>query len=168
MRVTILGSGTNLHPHRAAAGYLVQTDNLFLMDFGPRTLSNLLKTRVDRHQIQYLLFTHYHADHTWGNYLFPGAKIIAHSVSRQLLLEKGVAALEKAQAQNSSLKNVKIQLPEVTFDQGEMVLRAGKKHFAYLLFPGIVMEQSQSLLRKTESCLPVTLLCQSLTLWMGI
>jgi ribonuclease BN (tRNA processing enzyme) len=63
MRVTILGSGTNLHPSRAAAGYLVKTDHLFLMDFGPRTLSNLLKTRVDRHQIQYLLFTHYHADH---------------------------------------------------------------------------------------------------------
>ncbi len=63
MQVTILGSGTNLHPRRAAAGYLVKTDNLFLMDFGPRTLSNLLKTKVDRHRIQYLLFTHYHADH---------------------------------------------------------------------------------------------------------
>ena len=63
MRVTILGSGTNLHPHRAAAGYLVKTDQIFLMDFGPRTLSNLLKTTVNHHQIQYLLFTHYHADH---------------------------------------------------------------------------------------------------------
>ena len=63
MRITILGSGTNLHPRRAAAGYLVKTDLPFLMDFGPRTLMNLLKTTVDRHQIQYLLFTHYHADH---------------------------------------------------------------------------------------------------------
>ena len=33
------------------------------MDFGPRTLSNLLRTDVDRHKIQYLLFTHFHADH---------------------------------------------------------------------------------------------------------
>ena len=63
MRVTILGSGTNLHPRRAAAGYLVKTDQNFLMDFGPRTLSNLLKTTVNHHQIQYLFFTHYHADH---------------------------------------------------------------------------------------------------------
>ena len=63
MHITILGSGTNLHPHRAAAGYLVQTDHVFLMDFGPRTLSNLMKTTADRHQIQYLLFTHFHADH---------------------------------------------------------------------------------------------------------
>ncbi len=63
MQVTILGSGTNLHPTRAAAGYLIQTDRPILLDFGPRTLSNLLKTGVDRHTIQYLLFTHYHADH---------------------------------------------------------------------------------------------------------
>lgn len=63
MHVTILGSGTNLHPTRAAAGYLVETDHAFLLDFGPRTLSNLLKTGFDRHQLRYLLFTHYHADH---------------------------------------------------------------------------------------------------------
>ena len=63
MHVTILGSGTNLHPKRAAAGYLVQTDQSFLMDFGPRTLSNLMKTNVDRHRIRSILFTHYHSDH---------------------------------------------------------------------------------------------------------
>jgi ribonuclease BN (tRNA processing enzyme) len=63
MQVTILGSGTNMHPTRAAAGYLFQTDRPILLDFGPRTLSNLLKTGVDRHTIQHLLFTHYHADH---------------------------------------------------------------------------------------------------------
>lgn len=63
MRVTILGSGTNLHPTRAAAGYLVRTDRTFLLDFGPRTLVNLLKTGVDRHSITHVLFSHFHADH---------------------------------------------------------------------------------------------------------
>ncbi len=63
MNVTILGSGTNLHPHRAAAGYLVRTDESILVDFGPRTLRNLLKTGVNHHRLQYILFTHYHADH---------------------------------------------------------------------------------------------------------
>ena len=63
MKVTILGSGTNMHPTRAAAGYLFRTDRPILLDFGPRTLSNLLKTGIDRHTIQHLLFTHYHADH---------------------------------------------------------------------------------------------------------
>ena len=63
MRLTILGSGTNVHPSRAAAGYLVQTDQTMLLDFGPRTLSNLLKTGVDRHRITHVLISHFHADH---------------------------------------------------------------------------------------------------------
>ncbi len=63
MRLTILGSGTNMHPRRAAAGYLVETDRPFIMDMGPRTLANLVKTKIDRHRITHLLFSHFHADH---------------------------------------------------------------------------------------------------------
>ncbi len=63
MRLTILGSGTNVHPTRAASGYLVETDHTVLLDFGPRTLMNLIKSGVDRHQIQHVLFSHFHADH---------------------------------------------------------------------------------------------------------
>jgi len=63
MRLTILGSGTNVHPTRAAAGYLVQTDQTMLLDFGPRTLSNLIKTGINRHRITHILFSHFHADH---------------------------------------------------------------------------------------------------------
>ncbi len=44
------------------------TDKLSLslsldLDFGPRTLANLLKTGVSRHRITHILFSHYHADH---------------------------------------------------------------------------------------------------------
>jgi ribonuclease BN (tRNA processing enzyme) len=53
MDLTILGSGTNVHRTRAAAGYLVQTDQTLLLDFGPRTLMNLIKTGVDRHRITF-------------------------------------------------------------------------------------------------------------------
>ena len=63
MRLTILGSGTNVHPTRAAAGYLVKTDRLLLFDFGPRTLKNLMKAGVNRHRIRHILFSHFHADH---------------------------------------------------------------------------------------------------------
>lgn len=72
MHLTILGSGTNVHRARAAAGYLVQTDQTILMDFGPRTLMNLVKTGVNRHRISHILFSHYHADHfsDFVTYLF--------------------------------------------------------------------------------------------------
>ena len=63
MYITILGSGTNLHPSRAAAGYLLETDHAFLVDFGPGTLKNLTHTDIDRHSIDHLFFTHHHPDH---------------------------------------------------------------------------------------------------------
>jgi ribonuclease BN (tRNA processing enzyme) len=63
MKLTILGSGTNVHPTRAAAGYLVKTDHLLLFDFGPRTLKNLMKLGINRHKIRHILFSHFHADH---------------------------------------------------------------------------------------------------------
>lgn len=63
MQLTILGSGTNVHPTRAAAGYLVETDQPLLLDFGPRTLMNLRKTGTNRHEVRHIFFSHYHADH---------------------------------------------------------------------------------------------------------
>ena len=62
MRMTVLGSGTNVHPTRAAAGYLVETDQLLLFDFGPRTLMNLIKAGADRHRVRHLFITHHHTD----------------------------------------------------------------------------------------------------------
>ena len=83
MQVTILGSGTNIHPTRAGAGYLIQTDRPILLDFGPRTLSNLLKTGVDRHTIQHLLFTHYHTDH-FSDFLTFFFDAICHSMFAEI------------------------------------------------------------------------------------
>jgi cyclase len=78
--------------------------------------------------VRYIINTHYHADHTWGNCFFPGATIISHSLCRQLLIEKGAPALEAARKQNQIFRQVKIALPHLTFDQGEMTLRVGKKN----------------------------------------
>jgi glyoxylase-like metal-dependent hydrolase (beta-lactamase superfamily II) len=78
--------------------------------------------------VRYVINTHYHADHTWGNCFFPGATVIAHSLCRQLLEEKGIASLEAARKQNGSLRQVKIVLPHLTFEDGEMCLRVGKKN----------------------------------------
>lgn len=63
MKLTVLGSGTNLHPTRAATCLYIETDVRFIIDFGPRSLANLLRTRLDRHAIEHLFLTHLHADH---------------------------------------------------------------------------------------------------------
>ena len=77
---------------------------------------------------RYVINTHYHADHTWGNCFFPGATIISHTRCRELLIERGIPSLEAASKQNPSLGQVKIVLPHITFGQGDMTLKVGKKN----------------------------------------
>jgi glyoxylase-like metal-dependent hydrolase (beta-lactamase superfamily II) len=83
--------------------------------------------------VRYVINTHYHADHSWGNCFFPGATIIGHTLCREALLEKGAASLEAAKRQNPIFKQVKLTAPHITFSQGELALRVGKKNL--ILFP---------------------------------
>jgi len=82
-------------------------------------------------QVRYVINTHYHADHTWGNCFFPGATVIGHAKCRELLIEYGVPSLESARKQNPSLRQVKIVPPHLTFDSGELTMRVGKKNLVF-------------------------------------
>jgi glyoxylase-like metal-dependent hydrolase (beta-lactamase superfamily II) len=79
-------------------------------------------------QVRYVINTHYHADHTWGNCFFPGATVIGHLKCREYLVEFGFPSLDSARRQNPSLKQVKIIPPHLTFVSGELTLRVGKKN----------------------------------------
>ena len=87
-------------------------------------------------QVRYVINTHYHADHTWGNCFFPGATIIAHARCRDLLAERGAPSLEVARRQNPVFRQVKIVLPQLTFDRGTLNLRVGKKNLSIMPAPG--------------------------------
>jgi glyoxylase-like metal-dependent hydrolase (beta-lactamase superfamily II) len=82
--------------------------------------------------VRYVINTHYHADHSWGNCFFPGATIIAHARCRELLIDRGMPSLESASKQNPALRQVKIVLPHMTFSQGDMTLRVGKKNLTII------------------------------------
>ena len=86
--------------------------------------------------VRYVINTHYHADHAWGNCFFPGATVIAHELCRILLDQRGQPSLEAARKQNVALRQVKIVLPHLTFSAGEMNLRVGKKNLTILPAPG--------------------------------
>ena len=87
--------------------------------------------------VRYVINTHSHADHSWGNCFFPGAVVISHSLCRSNLDGPGRAAVEAAKKQNPTLfRQVKIVLPHLTFDVGRIGLRVGKKTISLLALPG--------------------------------
>jgi len=86
--------------------------------------------------VRYVVDTHYHADHAWGNCFFPGATIIAHTLSRKQLATKGQQSLLEARKQNPTFRRVKIVLPQLTFDESYLILRVGKKTLSMFPLPG--------------------------------
>lgn len=86
--------------------------------------------------VRYIINTHHHADHTWGNCYFPGATILSHSFCREIMNDVEQKALESAQRQNSIYRNTKIVLPHLTFRQGKLTIKVGKRHLSLFPTPG--------------------------------
>lgn len=86
--------------------------------------------------VKYVINTHYHADHSWGNCFFPGATVIAHALGREMMITKGSASLEAAKKQNPIFKQVKLVEPQMTFTEGSLSLRVGKKTLIMTMTPG--------------------------------
>ena len=86
--------------------------------------------------VRYVINTHHHADHCWGNCFFPGATIIGHELCRKELLEKAPSALEVASQDNPLYAQLSIVPPQITFKQGTFSLKIGKKHLTLFPAPG--------------------------------
>ena len=86
--------------------------------------------------VRYLINTHYHADHAWGNCFFPEATIIAHTQCAEKLARIGMPNLEATKKENPAYADSHIVLPHLTFDDGEITLKVGKKNLIIILTPG--------------------------------
>jgi cyclase len=86
--------------------------------------------------VRYIINTHHHADHIWGNCFFPGATVISHSKCRNLMIDIGKDDLKNTQRQDPDFKNIKLVLPHFTFDQGELSVKVGKKTLVLFSTPG--------------------------------
>lgn len=86
--------------------------------------------------VQYVINTHYHADHAWGNCFFPGATVISHELCRRIQREHGQESLSAAQKQDPIFRQIKLVYPHLTFREGNLCLKVGKKNLIIFHTPG--------------------------------
>lgn len=108
--------------------------------------------RQSRQGVRYVINTHHHADHIYGNYLFPEAELLAHERCRKNLLRHGQRRLDEAAAQAQALADVRLRVPDVVFERGELVVHLGDKSLHMMLTPGHT-DDSVSVLVKEDKVL---------------
>jgi cyclase len=85
--------------------------------------------------VRFVINTHSHADHIFGNYMFPEAGIIAHRLCRRAMARYAEQGLSDAQEQNPELNGVVIRLPNIVFED-QITLRLGGKTIQLIHMPG--------------------------------
>ena len=100
-----------------------------------RELRHFVENRLAS-TVRYVILTHYHADHTLGTCLFPGAVVVGQRLCRELLDSRGRQALAQAQETNRNLRDLKVVLPDVVVDGGVVSLRVGRRTLDLIPLPG--------------------------------
>jgi cyclase len=125
---------------QVTAGVVTYPDGAVLIDtlafpFETLQIKDFVEKRLGT-RVRYLIYTHYHADHTNGAYLFPGVHVIGHRLTRERLDTVGRAGLARAREASPELANAEIVLPEILLDEGSLLLHLGKKTLQLSPAPG--------------------------------
>ena len=90
--------------------------------------------RISNQPVRTLINTHHHGDHTFGNYLFPGATIVGHDRSRAAMEAWGLPRSEPFWTP-VEWGDVQLDLPFLTFEESLTVyvddLRCEVRHFGH-------------------------------------
>jgi glyoxylase-like metal-dependent hydrolase (beta-lactamase superfamily II) len=150
---------------QVTAGVVLTKEGAVLIDTLPFPQETAeLRDFVRRHSrrgVRHVINTHHHADHVYGNYLFPDAELLAHERCRKNLLRHGQQRLERAKAQSSDLADVRLRIPDVVFDRGELIVHVGGKSLHMILAPGhtddstLVYVKEDKVLFAADTVMPV-------------
>jgi glyoxylase-like metal-dependent hydrolase (beta-lactamase superfamily II) len=126
----------------ANSGFVVGDDGVLVIDsrYTPELANDLLKAirSVTSAPVRYVVNTHYHPDHSWGNMVFKaqGAVIVARPETRDALRKYSPAYLEFYKEYSTDtwelLREVQITAPDTTFgDEMEIDLGGVKVVLRY-------------------------------------
>ena len=137
---------------QVTAGAIVSPIGTVLIDTLPfpvetKKIKDFVEGRLGS-TVLYVINTHYHADHTYGTYMFPQAHVVAHARCRDLLDTRGRAGLAAAKEDSPDLDDVQIVLPDIIFETGELNLHLGNKILTLSHSPGHTPDSITVLIRE--------------------
>jgi len=150
---------------QVTAGAILTPEGTIVIDTLPfpqesRAMRDFLR-RCSPKGIPYVINTHYHADHVYGNYLYPEADIISWKDTRQYLERYGEENLWRAQEETPELADVRLRLPNILFDKGRLLLHLGGRTLELIHTPGhtadsiVVYVHEDRLLFAGDTMMPV-------------
>jgi len=150
---------------QVTAGVIVTPEGAIIVDTLPFPVESrelmTFTNRVCHLGARYVILTHYHADHTYGTFLFPQADVVAHTLCRELLIKVGRPALEEVKVEEPELEEVVLRLPDITFDDQEMGLQLAGKMVRLIHSPGhtedsvMVYVENDRVLLAADTVMPV-------------
>lgn len=150
---------------QVTAGAVLTKEGVVLIDtlFYPeetQAIKDFLEKRLG-HTVCYVINTHYHADHSTGTWMFPGARIVSHSRCRELLNTTGREGLEQMKTQMPEFQGARVVLPDMVFHDGALNIHIGGKTLRLYHFPGHsldmigVMVVNDRILFASDNSMPV-------------
>ncbi len=126
---------------QVTASAVVTKEGIVVIDtlpYGPETIDMIsYLDGLGQGSIKYLVNTHWHGDHTYGNFLFDEAiELVCHRKCQQIMLEIGQQVLDEARETTPVLESVILRVPEIVFEDGQLVLHVGNKSIELSLTPG--------------------------------
>ncbi len=121
------GVYARLHEGLTNSGIIVSEDGVLVIDslrvpsFGRELIKDV--RRISEKPIRYVINTHSHWDHSWGNEEFPQSTIIGHTNCRQEMLDTEITVRwrDKVVAAGDpwsvEAKSVEVTPPDLTFDR---------------------------------------------------
>lgn len=125
---------------QVTAGAVVTSEGAILIDtlaYPEETLQikNFLEKRLNC-PVRTVINTHYHADHTFGTYLFEDALVVGHALCRDLLDTRGRKSMEEARRSSSEFADARVVLPAMVFKTGTLAVHLGNKTVELWHSPG--------------------------------